>query len=509
MILDQSSSFDEASVPSDLTIPQFLLDQYEHPTRPKRPIDVPCLIDEDTGARLYMKDLRDRTRHLAGAINKIWNLNEGDIGEDVLLCSATNGLHHLNISRPSLLFTHPDCVNVAAQAAEMIRLPSERIILITGSGSGSTTTPLAFRTFEELVRLGRAPDCPPVIEKRLQPGEAKRRIAFLAPSSGTTGLQKAVAISHYNAISVIVQIATFNRIGEDYAPWAERRFRPGDHPAVKKYNLKSVRYCIVAAAPLSATLTSGLLELFPNAHLGQGYGMTETCGTVSMFPLSQKVGTLGSGGQFLPGTAAKVVKPDGSIADIGEVGELFVKGGQVALGYYGNEKATRETFVDGWLRTGDQVYFDEHGDIFIVERIKVKGLQVAPAELEGHLLTHASIADAAVIGVPDEYAGELPFAFVVLQPHVASMVEGNAKMAEEVRSSIFKYVADAKSRYKWLTGGIQFTDSIPRNASGKILRRLLREEREKEVPDSSYARTASSNVSMTGGLIQASARSKL
>ncbi|KAL0064552.1 hypothetical protein AAF712_008497 [Marasmius tenuissimus] len=220
---------------------------------------------------------------------------------------------------------------------------------------------------------------------------------------------------------------------------------------------------------------------------------------------------LGSGGQFLPGTAAKVVKPDGSLAEVGEVGELFVKGGQVALGYYGNEKATRETFADGWLRTGDQVYFDEHGDIFIVERIKVKGLQVAPAELEGHLLTHASIADAAVIGVPDEYAGELPFAFVVLQPHVALTVEGNAKMAEEVRSSIFKasYVADAKSRHKWPTGGIQFTDSVPRNASGKILRRLLREEREKEVPDSSYARTASSNVSLTGGLIQASARSKL
>ncbi|KAJ8082565.1 hypothetical protein PM082_008420 [Marasmius tenuissimus] len=252
MLLNQSSSFDEASVPSDLTIPQFLLDQYEHPTRPKRPIDVPCLVDEDTGARLYIKDLRDRTRQLAAAINKIWNLNEEEIvsvmspnhmnyapcvwathrlGGVVAtlspMLSVGELVHHLNISRPSLLFVHPDCVNVAAQAAEMIRLPSERIILITSSGSGSTT-PLAFRTFEELVRLGRAPDCPPVIEKRLQPGEAKRRIAFLAPSSGTTGVQKAVAISHYNAISVIVQIATFNRIGEDYAPWAERRFRPGD-----------------------------------------------------------------------------------------------------------------------------------------------------------------------------------------------------------------------------------------------------------------------------------------
>ncbi|KAL0581455.1 hypothetical protein V5O48_000609 [Marasmius crinis-equi] len=292
------------------------------------------------------------------------------------------------------------------------------------------------------------------------------------------------------------------------------------HPAVKKYSLSSVRYCIVAAAPLSATLTSGLLKLFPNAHLGQGYGMTETCGTVSMFPLSQRVGTLGSGGQLLPGTVAKVVKEDGSIAGVGEVGELFVKGGQIALGYYRNEKANEETFVDGWLRTGDQVLFDERGDIFIVERIKelikVKGLQVAPAELEGHLLTHNSIADAAVIGVPDEYAGELPFAFVVLQPQVAAAVARNPMTAEEVRSSIFKHVADAKSRHKWLSGGINFTEAIPRNASGKILRRLLREEREREVADSRCQESVSISASWSNSsafaplsLAQAEVRPKL
>jgi 4-coumarate--CoA ligase len=109
--------------------------------------------------------------------------------------------------------------------------------------------------------------------------------------------------------------------------------------------------------------------------------------------------------------------------------------------------------------------------------LQVKGLQVAPAELEGHLLMHPSVADAAVIGAPDEYAGELPLAFVVLQPAAASLMTHDPKYADELRSSIFKHVADAKSKHKWLEGGILFTDVIPRNASGKILRRILRKSR--------------------------------
>ncbi|KAJ4474378.1 phenylacetyl-CoA ligase [Lentinula aciculospora] len=579
----------DRDVPSNLSVPSFLLDNFCHATRPERIAGTPCLIDDATGEKVFMEELRARTQYLASAITVNWNFSMfvvsipdfsttlSDFPPCVWATHRLGGIvatlspslsvgeleHHLKISRPSLLFVHSECFTIALQAASKLLLPLSKIVVLDGPTSVFMASPLQLcQSFDSLIGQGSL--LPPAIEKPFKEGEAKTRIAFLAPSSGTTGVQKAVAISHFNVISIVIQAATFNRIGEDYTRWEDRRFRPGDiccgflplyhiyglvynlhfmlyagmtlvlapkfhfesflksieryrmthltivppqavllckHPAVQNCSLSSVRYCIVAAAPLSASLTRGLLKALPNVmHLGQGYGMTETCGTVSMFPLSQNVGTLGSGGQLLPGTVAKVVKEDGTLAQVGDVGELYVQGGQVALGYYGDEKATRETFVDGWLRTGDQVFFKENGDIYIVERIKelikVKGLQVAPAELEGHLLMHRSIADAAVIGVPDEYAGELPMAFVVLQPAAAALVEHDPKNAIKLQSSIYKHVASAKSKHKWLSGGILFTDVIPRNASGKILRRILRDTKTRNIVGSQSSSSTSQDPSV-------------
>ncbi|KAJ7705421.1 phenylacetyl-CoA ligase [Mycena rosella] len=544
--------------PDHLTVPQFLFDSlYRHVTHPRRLANTPCLIDDDTGQKVFFEELRERTRSIATAINFHWNLGEGQIATIISpnhidygpcvwavhrvggivstlgpMLTAGEFVYQFQIATPSIIFVHSDCLSSVLQAAAVVGVPSDHIIIIDTAG---TSGPPGFRNLCDLIDA--APSLPPFKERELKDGEAKTKVAFLAPSSGTTGTQKLVAISHYNVISIVIQSATFNRINEAYAPVQERRFRLGDvccgflplshiyglvynlhfmiyagltlvltpkfqfekflasieryrithltlvppqavllckHPIVKRYDLSSVRYCIVAAAPLSATLTEELLEVLPNVQLGQGYGLTETCGTVGMFPLTQNVGTLGSGGQLLPGTFAKVVKPDGTLAKELEVGELYVKGGQVALGYYGNEKATKETFINGWLKTGDQVYFRDK-DIFVIERIKelikVKGLQVPPAELEGHLLTHPSVADAAVVGVPDEYSGELPLAFIVLKPDLVAATADKSAL----RASIFQHVADVKSKHKWLTGGIQFTDAIPRNPSGKILRRILRE----------------------------------
>ncbi|KAJ7182711.1 amp dependent CoA ligase [Mycena crocata] len=567
------------SPPDDLTVPQFLLDSiYRHVTRPRRLADTPCLIDDDTGQKIFLEELRARTQYIAAAMSFHWKIDYGPcvwavhrLGGIVAtlgpMLTTEELVHQFRIAMPSIIFLHTTSLASVLQAAAAVGFQSERIVIIDTIGSCG---PAGFKNLDNLIHEG--PSLPAFLEKKLGPGEAKTAVAFLAPSSGTTGTQKAsilpsqnhsshqsywqvVAISHYNVISIVIQSATFNRINEPYAPMAERRFRLGDvccgflplyhiyglvynlhymiyagltlvlapkfnfekflasieryrithltlvppqavllckHPAVRHYDLSSVRYCIVAAAPLSATLTQELLEVLPNVELGQGYGLTETCGTVSMFPLTQKVGTLGSGGQLLPGTVAKVVKPDGTLAKELEAGELYVKGGQVALGYYGNEKATKEAFIDGWLKTGDQVYFQDR-DIFVVEHttnnnkeklISLKVTKILADEpltrttpfINKGLVTHPDVADAAVLGVPNDYSGELPMAFIVLQPKLATAVAKSELFADEIRASIFKHVADVKSKHKWLTGGIHFTDVIPRNPSGKILRRLLREQ---------------------------------
>ncbi|KAI0711319.1 phenylacetyl-CoA ligase [Earliella scabrosa] len=442
-------------------------------------------------------------------------------------------VHQLKIAEPSLLIGYPDNMRTALGAMGDIGLSKDRMVLVDGHLAPDT----AATSVEDLLQSHRIYDG--YVEHRLLGGQAKTTIAFLCFSSGTTGEPKAVCISHHNIICNVVQAATFNRVHESYDSWENRRFRPGDvctgvlplyhiyglvvnlhlviyagmalvvakkfnfdqllrsieryrithlmivppqavlfckHPSTKKHDLSSVRYCMVAAAPVSAELTAQLLEVFPGVQLGQGYGMTETCAAVSMFPVTQKVGTLGSGGQLVSGTVAKVVKADGTLARVGEPGELFIQGPQVALGYYRNAEATKQTFVDGWIRTGDEVLFRENGDLFVTDRIKelikVKGHQVAPSELEGLLLNHPDVADAAVIGIPHEYSGEVPLAFVVLKPEVAAR---DSASLDEVRRSIYEHVSSATSRYKWLDGGITFVDAVPKNASGKILRRVLKE----------------------------------
>ena len=149
-------------------------------------------------------------------------------------------------------------------------------------------------------------------------------------------------------------------------------------------------------------------------------------------------------------------------------GELWVRGPQVMKGYLNNDQATAETIdEEGWLHTGDVAHFDEDGYIFIVDRlkelIKYKGFQVPPAELEGLLLTHPAIVDAAVIGIADDEAGELPKAFITLAP-------GAELSAEQVQ----EFVASQVASYKKIRL-VEFIDEIPKSASGKILRRELRD----------------------------------
>jgi 4-coumarate--CoA ligase len=145
--------------------------------------------------------------------------------------------------------------------------------------------------------------------------------------------------------------------------------------------------------------------------------------------------------------------------------------------YWRNPKATAETLTpDGWLRTGDITYVDQSGHFFIVDRrkelIKVKANQVAPAELEALLLEHEDIADAAVIGIPTPDGDEAPMAFVVRQ--------GTEKAKNLTKEEVQDFVKGKVVRYKQLKGGVQWLDAIPKNPSGKILRRQLREDWKKQ-----------------------------
>ncbi|WP_419847359.1 AMP-binding protein [Candidatus Poriferisocius sp.] len=238
------------------------------------------------------------------------------------------------------------------------------------------------------------------------------------------------------------------------------------HPVVADYDLSSLRHVMSGAAPLGAEVAAEA-----SARIGcevvQGYGMTE------LSPISHATPP----GNFKPGsigltvanTDARIVDPDsGEDLPVDAEGELWIRGPQVMKGYLNNPEATTETIDDdGWLHTGDIARIDGDGHVYIVDRlkelIKVKGFQVAPAELEALLLDHPQITDAAVVGRPDDESGEVPLAFVVAAPDSA--------LDEE---AVKAFVADHTATYKHL-GEVRFADSIPKSASGKILRRELRE----------------------------------
>lgn len=239
------------------------------------------------------------------------------------------------------------------------------------------------------------------------------------------------------------------------------------HPIVDDYDLSSLRYIFSGAAPLSAELALECGERI-GCEVVQGYGMTE------MSPVSHAtpsgMSKPGSVGVTVPNTEVNIVDAVTQVSlGVDEDGEVWVRGPQVMRGYLNNEVATKSTLDDkGWLHTGDVGHIDGDGHLFIVDRlkelIKYKGFQVAPAELEALLLTHPQIADAAVIGLHDDEAGEIPAAYVVLK-------QGQEAAAADIQAFVAAKVASYK-QVRTLT----FVEAIPKSASGKILRRVLREQ---------------------------------
>ncbi|GIH08062.1 AMP-dependent synthetase [Rhizocola hellebori] len=348
--------------------------------------------------------------------------------------------------------------------------------------------------------------------------DPKTTVAVLPYSSGTTGVAKGVMLTHRNLVANLAQFqpviaytpqdrviavlpffhiygltAVMNAalaagativvlprfdLNEFLGALAQQRVTRvlvappivlalAKHPAVAEHDLSSLQWVMSGAAPLDGDLAAACAERLGCA-VQQGYGMTELSPVSHAQPFGTASAKPGSIGGLLPNTEARVVDvATGADLGPGQPGELLVRGPQVMLGYLGKSAETASTIdAEGWLHTGDLALVDAEGDFFIVDRvkelIKYKGYQVPPAELEAVLLAHPGIADAAVVAGHDATGEEIPHAFVALAP-------ASTLSAEDIMS----YVAERVAPYKKVRA-VSFVDTIPKSASGKILRKDLR-----------------------------------
>ncbi|KAG2344422.1 acetyl-CoA synthetase-like protein [Suillus weaverae] len=264
------------------------------------------------------------------------------------------------------------------------------------------------------------------------------------------------------------------------------------HPRFKTADMNSIKVITSGGAYLPPQLADQVCARFTDMpRVTEGYGLSEFTVAIAMKPVpgmldGRAKNKPGSAGILAPGVEARVVRPDGSLAGPNEPGELLVRGSAMALGYKGNDKATRETFVDGWLRTGDQMRFDEDEVLFFEDRtkasctdtLKVSGMQVSPVEIENTILAQPDklITDVSVAGVSGGRTSDerIPRAWIVLSPAGVALGE------KAVIAQLDAWVRERLSRYKWLRGGIGIVETIPKSPTGKVLRRVLVEGYEKE-----------------------------
>jgi acyl-CoA synthetase (AMP-forming)/AMP-acid ligase II len=257
------------------------------------------------------------------------------------------------------------------------------------------------------------------------------------------------------------------------------------NPVIEKYNLSKLKTIFCGAAPLDEHLTRACMQRL-DCDVRQGYGMTETSPVTHSSPADPAQVKFGSVGVPAPNTECKIVdlETGGSLGSNKE-GEVCVRGPQIMKGYLNRPEATAATIdAENWLHTGDIGYADDDGHFYIVDRakelIKYKGYQVPPAELEALLLTHPCVADAAVVPCPDDEAGEVPKAFVVLRGETGVPTRPARVGSQVTAAELMNFVAERVAPHKKIRL-LEFIDKIPKSASGKILRRLLvQRERERK-----------------------------
>ncbi|KAF2098304.1 4-coumarate-CoA ligase [Rhizodiscina lignyota] len=433
----------------------------------------------------------------------------------------------------NLIIASPDCKEVAIRAAKESGTPMNRVLILESTGSQRVLQDVERRGPNFLA--GEAKDSEMLDWERItDPKALEESLICLLYSSGTTGVPKGVLVSHTNMVSEGLLPYLMNQEWQERERAKDPNFSfqyrtlahlPAAHiagvqgyfvnPALAggpvywmpkfdfalflKYNktyqitsfftvppiylliaksllvtdqFASLVHAVSGAAPMGPELQA-LAKQKLGCHVAQTWGLSETTGsfTVSAWDDHDDSGAVSS---LMPNTRMRIVHDDGNDVPEGGEGEFVCQGPMVSRGYFGNEEATRESFLPGgWFKTGDIGVY-RNGKCYIVDRkkelIKYKGLQVAPAELEALLLSHDRIQDAAVIGVPDPdgSGNELPRAYIVAD---------KSKISEE---EIKSFVKENLAQHKQLRGGVVWLNAIPKSPSGKILRKDLRAMAKKE-----------------------------
>ena len=445
--------------------------------------DKPALIDGLSGRAITYRELVGGARLVAGGLaargfqaGEVFAIYLPNLPEyavafyGVLLAGGTNTTINplytveelaaqLNDAGARYLLTIPPFLDKAVEAAGRSGV---REVFVLGEAQGATP-------FAALLRSGHQPP-----EVTIDP---HRDLATVPYSSGTTGLPKGVMLTHHNLVANLCQFQSVVDLGEEETGVAVLPF----------FHLYGQVVLMAAALWQGGTLVTmprfdleQFLTILQDYRVsreacgrrlgcvvGQGYGLTETGPVLTAHPPEEARIRHGSAGQLLPNTEARVVDlATGEALGRDQDGELCFRGPQVMRGYLNRPAETAQMLdAEGWLRTGDIGHVDDDGYFYVVDRvkelIKYKGLQVAPAELEAVLVSHPGIADAAVVRIPDEEAGEVPKAFVVAT-------------AELSAQEVMDYVAERVAPYKRLRQ-VEFIDEIPKSLSGKILRRVLME----------------------------------